>query len=50
LPQFFAMRPIYADVNHRFLQLSETELSDYLVRDLQRAGALKIEDGWLVAA
>ena len=50
LPQFFADRPIYADVNRRFLQLSETELSDYLVRDLQRAGALKIEDGWLVAA
>ena len=50
LPQFFAMRPIYGDVNRRFLKLSETELSDYLVRDLERAGALKLEDGWLVAA
>ncbi len=50
LPQFFANRPIYGDVNRRFLKVSETELSDYLVRDLQRAGALKLEDGWLVAA
>ena len=50
LTQFFADRPIYGDVNRRFLQLSENELSEYLVRDLERAGALKPEDGWLVAA
>ena len=50
LPQFFADRPIYAEVNRRFLRLPEADLRDYLVKDLQRAGALKIEDGWLVAA
>ncbi len=50
LPQFLAERPIYADVNRRFLQLPQTELSAYLVRDLARAGALKLEDGWLLAA
>ncbi|MBE0615129.1 MAG: MBL fold metallo-hydrolase [Burkholderiales bacterium] len=50
LPQFLAERPIYADINGRMLQLPETELREYLVRDLERAGALKLEDGWLVAA
>ena len=50
LPRFFADRPIYADVNRRFLQMPEAGLSEYLVRDLERAGALKLEDGWLLAA
>lgn len=50
LPQFLAERPIYGDINRRFLRLSEPELREYLVRDLERAGALKLEDGWLVAA
>jgi glyoxylase-like metal-dependent hydrolase (beta-lactamase superfamily II) len=49
LPQFFAERPIYGDVNRRFLNLPEVELYAYLVRDLARAGALKIENGWLLA-
>lgn len=49
LPQFLAARPIYAEVNRRFLQLAEAELREYLVRDLERAGALKLEDGWLLA-
>ena len=50
LPQFLAARPIYGDINRRFLRRSEAELREYLVRDLERAGALKLEDGWLVAA
>jgi glyoxylase-like metal-dependent hydrolase (beta-lactamase superfamily II) len=50
LPQFFAERPIYGDINRRFLQLPEAELREYLVKDLERAGALKLEDGWLVSA
>ncbi len=50
LPQFFANRPVYGAVNQRHLHLPEAELSAYLVRDLERAGALKLEDGWLVAA
>ncbi|MCX7140211.1 MAG: MBL fold metallo-hydrolase [Proteobacteria bacterium] len=50
LPQFLADRAIYGHVNLRFLRLSDGELSEYLVRDLERAGALKLEDGWLVAA
>lgn len=50
LPQFLAARPIYGDINRRFLNLTEAELCEYVVRDLARAGALKLEDGWLVAA
>jgi len=50
LPQFLAERPIYGDINRRFLHLPEAELREYLVRDLERAGALKLADGWLVAA
>jgi glyoxylase-like metal-dependent hydrolase (beta-lactamase superfamily II) len=50
LPQFLAARPIYADINGRFLRMSDAELCTYLVNDLQRAGALKIEDAWLLAA
>ncbi|MBI5909572.1 MAG: MBL fold metallo-hydrolase [Betaproteobacteria bacterium] len=50
LPQFLATRPIYGDINRRFLHLSEAELREYLLRDLERAGALKLEDGWLLAA
>ena len=50
LPQFFADRPIYGDINRRFLRMPEAELREYLVRDLERAGALKLEDGWLLAA
>jgi hypothetical protein len=50
LPQFLAERPIYADINRRFLNLPQAQLCDYLVKDLARAGALKLADGWLVAA
>ena len=50
LAQFLAERPVYSDVNRRFLRLPEAELRDYLVRDLERAGALKLDDGWMVAS
>jgi len=50
LPQFLAARPIYGDINRRFLHLPEAELCEYLVRDLERAGALKLGDGWLFVA
>jgi glyoxylase-like metal-dependent hydrolase (beta-lactamase superfamily II) len=50
LPQFLTERPIYAEVNRRFLRLPAAELREYLVRDLERAGALKLADGWLLAA
>ena len=49
LPQFLAERPIYRDINRRFLGLPDAELQAYLVEDLQRAGALKLEHGYLLA-
>jgi glyoxylase-like metal-dependent hydrolase (beta-lactamase superfamily II) len=49
LTQFLADRPIFAKVNRRFMHLPEAELRDYLVKDLERAGAAKREDGWLLA-
>jgi len=50
LPRFLEAIPIYAAINRRFLRLPEDELREYLVQDLQRAGALRLEDGWLLAA
>jgi glyoxylase-like metal-dependent hydrolase (beta-lactamase superfamily II) len=50
LPHFLAERPIYTDINQRFLRLTQAQLCEYLVRDLERAGALKQVDGWLLAA
>ena len=50
LPRFLAATPIYNEINRRFLRLPEDELRAYLVKELERAGALKLEDGWLVAA
>jgi glyoxylase-like metal-dependent hydrolase (beta-lactamase superfamily II) len=50
LPQFLADRPIFDEVNRRFLHMPEADLREYLVTDLERAGALKLADGWLLAA
>lgn len=49
LPQFLADRPIYGDVNRRFLRLPDEELREYLVKDLERAGALVCRDGQLLS-
>jgi glyoxylase-like metal-dependent hydrolase (beta-lactamase superfamily II) len=49
LPQFLADTPIYGDINRRFLQLPEAELREYLVKDLERAGALMRRDGQLLS-
>ena len=49
LPGFLAGVPIYAEINRRFLRLSEAQLREYLVKDLERAHALTRRDGWLFA-
>ena len=49
LPQFLAARPIFSEVNRRFLRLPEAKLHEFLVKDLERAGALKLDDGWLLS-
>lgn len=50
LPRFLGETGFFGEINRRFLRLPETELLEYLLRDLQRAGALRLEDGWLLAA
>jgi glyoxylase-like metal-dependent hydrolase (beta-lactamase superfamily II) len=50
LPRFLAERPIYGDVNRRFLQLPDEALREYLVNDLERAGALMCRDGQLLSS
>jgi glyoxylase-like metal-dependent hydrolase (beta-lactamase superfamily II) len=47
LEQFLAGVPIYAEVNRRFLRLPEAQLREYLVKDLERVGALTRRDGRL---
>ena len=49
LPRFLAERPVYADINRHFLRLTEAQLCEYLVRDLERAGALSRRDGQLLS-
>ena len=49
LPRFLAERPVYASINRHFLRLTEAELCEYLVRDLERAGALTLRDGQLLS-
>jgi glyoxylase-like metal-dependent hydrolase (beta-lactamase superfamily II) len=47
LPGFLAGVPIYGEVNRRFLRLTEAQLREYLVKDLERAHALTRRDGRL---
>lgn len=49
LPGFLAALPFAQSVNARFLGLDTDELANWLVRDLCRVDALRVEDGWLVA-
>ena len=48
LQQYVAGVPILKTVNERFLHLTDAQLADYLVSDLSRAGAVKVENGALV--
>jgi glyoxylase-like metal-dependent hydrolase (beta-lactamase superfamily II) len=50
LPRFLAARPVFGDVNRRFLRMSEADLCAYLVRDLERAGALVRRGGQLLSS
>jgi glyoxylase-like metal-dependent hydrolase (beta-lactamase superfamily II) len=47
LPGVLAGVPIYGEVNRRFLRLTEAQLCEYLVKDLERARALTRRDGRL---
>lgn len=50
LPDYLGRVPLFREANARFLQMENAALADWLVRDLVRSGALRVEGNWLVAA
>jgi len=47
LPAYVSRIGLFRDINACCLQLSPVGLAEMLVRELERAGAVKQEDGWL---
>ena len=45
LEAYFARVPLYAEINRRYLGMSGGEFAEWLIGDLERAGALRREDG-----
>jgi glyoxylase-like metal-dependent hydrolase (beta-lactamase superfamily II) len=45
LADYLNQNSLYHDLNQRFLHLGKQELADYLVGDLEKAGAIKRESG-----
>ena len=50
LPDYLAAAPIYGEYDARFLGLGLDGLADWLVNDLSRAGAVRLEGGRVVSA
>jgi glyoxylase-like metal-dependent hydrolase (beta-lactamase superfamily II) len=50
LPAYVGRIGIYRDLNARILRLSPAGLALWLVEDLERVGAVRRENGWLVPA
>ena len=50
LPAYLDRVPLYGTIDRRFLGQGSVALADYLRRDLERAGAVRIEEGFLVPA
>jgi len=50
IPEYLATVPLYADFNARYFQLSNVALADLIVGELERAGAVKKSNGYLIAA
>ena len=50
LPAYVDRVGIYRDFNARFFRLAPAALAQWLIDDLQRVGAARCEDGWLVPA
>ena len=50
IPEYLATVPLYADFNARYFQLSDVALADLIVGELERAGAVKKSNGYLIAA
>lgn len=50
LDDYLESVPLYADFNRQYLQLDRTALADLIVGDLERSGAVRRLDGFLVAS
>jgi glyoxylase-like metal-dependent hydrolase (beta-lactamase superfamily II) len=50
LPEYMARVGIYRDFNARFLRLPAATLAEQLVGELERVGAVRREDGYLLPA
>lgn len=49
LPAYVARVPILAELNSRYLRMRPTEMAEWLVNELERAGAAELRDGILLA-
>ncbi len=50
LEAYFARVPLYAEINRRYLGMSASAFAEWLIGDLERAGALRRGDGLASAA
>ena len=49
MPDYLATVPLYADFNARYFQLSHVALAELILGELERAGAVKNSNGYLIA-
>jgi glyoxylase-like metal-dependent hydrolase (beta-lactamase superfamily II) len=50
IPEYLATVSLYADFNARYFQLNDAALAELIVGELERAGAVKRSNGYLIAA
>ena len=50
LPSYLDRVGIYRDFNRQYFRLAPSELTDMLIGELERSGAVRREDGWLLPA
>jgi glyoxylase-like metal-dependent hydrolase (beta-lactamase superfamily II) len=50
IPEYLATVPLYTDFDARYFQLGNVALADLIVGELERAGAVKKVNGYLIAA
>jgi hypothetical protein len=50
LPPYVERVPVYREINRRYLGMTPAALAEWLVGELERAGAARRENGLLLAA
>ena len=48
LADYLQKNSMYNDINQRFLGFDKQALADYLVSDLEKSGAIRLENGVIV--